>query len=76
MNEVNNTKPYQKQLDEVFCSSCGKPIKKEAEICVFCGVRVKLYGARILPIKIGLLAYFYVYSWELLAGIDFMSGKR
>ena len=44
MNEVNNTQPYQKQLDEVFCSSCGKPIKKEAEICVFCGVRVKRYG--------------------------------
>mgnify|MGYP004649106445 CR=1 FL=1 len=44
MKEVNNTQPYQKQLDEIFCSSCGKPIKKEVEICVFCGVRVKLYG--------------------------------
>ena len=41
MNEVNNNQHYQKQLDEIFCSSCGKPIKKEAEICVFCGVRVK-----------------------------------
>ena len=41
MNDLNNTQPYQKQLDEVFCSSCGKPIKKEAEICPYCGVRVK-----------------------------------
>lgn len=45
MNGVNNNQPYQKQLDEIFCSSCGKPIKKEAEICVFCGVRVKQYGS-------------------------------
>jgi len=30
-----------KQLDEVFCSSCGKIIKKEAEICPLCGVRQK-----------------------------------
>ena len=41
MNEVNNTQTYQKQLDEIFCRSCGKPIKKEAEICPYCGVRQK-----------------------------------
>ncbi|MCX2818252.1 hypothetical protein EGH25_02655 [Haladaptatus sp. F3-133] len=28
-----------KQSDEVFCRSCGEPIKKEAEICPECGVR-------------------------------------
>lgn len=28
-----------KGLDEVFCRSCGAIIKKEAEICVKCGVR-------------------------------------
>ena len=38
-NELNNIQTYQKQPDEIFCSSCGKPIKKEAEICVYCGVR-------------------------------------
>jgi len=32
---VKRTKP----LDEVFCRSCGEPIKKEAEICHHCGVR-------------------------------------
>jgi len=29
----------EKAIDEVFCSSCGAIIKKEAEICVHCGVR-------------------------------------
>ena len=27
--------------DEQFCSSCGEVIKKEAEICPKCGVRLK-----------------------------------
>lgn len=29
----------EKDADEVFCRSCGEPIKKEAEICPNCGVR-------------------------------------
>ena len=29
----------EKAADEVFCSSCGAVIKKEAEICPKCGVR-------------------------------------
>ena len=28
-----------KELDEVFCRSCGERIKKEAEICPECGVK-------------------------------------
>ncbi|MDD5087098.1 MAG: zinc ribbon domain-containing protein [Candidatus Nanoarchaeia archaeon] len=35
--EKNTTQ--EKGVDEVFCRSCGKIIKKEAEICPFCGVR-------------------------------------
>ena len=31
-----------KGSDEVFCTSCGAVIKKEAEICPNCGVRQKL----------------------------------
>lgn len=31
----------QKQSDEIFCWSCGEPIKKEAVICVHCGVQVR-----------------------------------
>jgi serine/threonine-protein kinase len=30
-----------KAADEAFCSSCGAIIKKEAEICPYCGVRQK-----------------------------------
>ncbi len=30
-----------KEHDEMFCSSCGETIKKEAEICPKCGVRQK-----------------------------------
>jgi len=29
----------QKAADEIFCKSCGKAIKKQAEICPHCGVR-------------------------------------
>jgi len=29
----------EKMADEMFCSSCGAVIKKEAEICPKCGVR-------------------------------------
>ena len=29
------------QADEQYCSSCGEPIKKQAEICPECGVRVE-----------------------------------
>lgn len=28
----------EKALDEIFCRSCGKAIKKEAAFCVYCGV--------------------------------------
>ncbi|WP_268827269.1 hypothetical protein [Borreliella garinii] len=30
-----------KAIDEIYCYSCSKPIKKEAEICIACGVRNK-----------------------------------
>jgi len=31
----------EKAVDEMFCSSCGAVIKREAEICPKCGVRQK-----------------------------------
>jgi hypothetical protein len=31
--------------DEMYCPSCGSIIKKEAEICVHCGVRVRRASA-------------------------------
>ncbi|MCL9812982.1 zinc ribbon domain-containing protein [Natranaeroarchaeum aerophilus] len=35
----------QKRADEVFCRSCGEPIKKRAEICPNCGVRNNKAGS-------------------------------
>ena len=32
--------PPTKQADEIYCTSCRAVIKREAEICVHCGVRV------------------------------------
>lgn len=33
-----------KGADEIFCRTCGEPIKKEAEICPHCGVRNEKAG--------------------------------
>jgi RNA polymerase subunit RPABC4/transcription elongation factor Spt4 len=37
MSNTKNEPP--KQVDEVYCRSCGVVIKKEIEICPKCGVR-------------------------------------
>ena len=39
--DINENVESVKSPDEIYCSSCGKPIKKEAEICPHCGVRNK-----------------------------------
>lgn len=36
---AGNEESQQPDPDEVFCTSCGEIIKKEAEICPECGVR-------------------------------------
>lgn len=38
-----------KNSDEIFCSSCGAIIKKEAEICPKCGVRQKSAIPQTVP---------------------------
>jgi len=38
---MSDHQPREKGIDEMFCSSCGEIIKKAAEICPKCGVRVK-----------------------------------
>lgn len=30
-----------KKFDEKYCPECGRPVKREAVICPFCGVQVK-----------------------------------
>jgi len=37
--------------DEVYCTKCGNPIKKEAEICPHCGVRQKQNVSKISEIR-------------------------
>ncbi len=34
-------------VDEMYCSSCGQIIKRRAEICVHCGVRMREAGSSI-----------------------------
>lgn len=34
----------EKAVDEMYCKSCGAIIKKDAEICVHCGVRQRSSG--------------------------------
>lgn len=36
-----------KNIDEVYCDSCGKAIKKEAEVCPFCGASQNGYNTLI-----------------------------
>jgi TM2 domain-containing membrane protein YozV/predicted RNA-binding Zn-ribbon protein involved in translation (DUF1610 family) len=38
---MDEIKKREKNFDEIYCSSCGEIIKKEAEICPKCGVRQK-----------------------------------
>jgi len=39
----------EKQDDEIYCPECGKPIKKNAVICVNCGIQVK--EVKTSPVK-------------------------
>jgi len=36
-----------KQEDEIFCPECGKAIKRNAVICVNCGIQVKPLSEKI-----------------------------
>jgi hypothetical protein len=40
-----------KQFDEIFCWSCGEIIKKEAVICVHCGVQVRPLAPQVSPLR-------------------------
>lgn len=50
------------EIDEQFCFSCGEIIKKEAELCIKCGVRHKSIPISITisskRVTAGLLAIF------------------
>jgi hypothetical protein len=69
-----------KQVDECFCKSCGEVIKKDAEICVKCGVRQRhsvntttsvsgqknKMTAIILAILISPATYLYTYKTDAI----------
>lgn len=71
-----------KQADEMFCPSCGKVIKREAEICVNCGVRVRKpasqtggkskIAAILLAVFLGFWTWLYTYKvdgWKFWLGL-------
>lgn len=58
-----------KGVDEIFCSSCGKPVKSRAVICVHCGVPLRATAppkdktvAVILAVLFGLWTWVYTYQ--------------
>lgn len=65
-----------KELDEEYCRSCGKVVKKEAVLCVHCGVRLKddtphdpkdKTTAILLAVFLGFWTWLYTYrndSWK------------
>ncbi|MCL2064447.1 MAG: TM2 domain-containing protein [Candidatus Cloacimonetes bacterium] len=60
MNDIR-----QKAVDEAFCSSCGEIIKKEAEICVKCGVRQRKHHIAVSDVSA---------SWLTLLLLSFFLG--
>jgi uncharacterized membrane protein YvbJ len=38
---MNETNTLTKKEDEIYCPNCGKPISKNAVVCLLCGVQVK-----------------------------------
>ena len=48
------------QADEYYCSSCGEIIKKAAEICPKCGVRMKSKESGKSKTVALILAFFLV----------------
>lgn len=63
-----DTKKANKGADEIFCRSCGEVIKKEAVICVHCGVPVggDLVGASPKEKRVAVLLAVFLGFWTWL----------
>ena len=61
--------------DEKFCGSCGNVVKKEAEICPKCGVRLKADEARswvvalLLCFFLGIFGVHRFYTGSIVIGV-------
>ena len=65
-----------KSHDEVFCSSCGSIIKKEAEICPKCGVRQRSAPGFIMDLSANWLTLMLLSIFLGYLGVDrFYVGK-
>lgn len=65
--------------DGTFCRDCGKPIKKEAEICPHCGVRQKEIPNSVSksPGLAAIASFFFsglgqIYNGEFSKGLTFI----
>lgn len=68
-----------KTIDEIYYHSCGKPIKKEAEICIACGVKNKQVkksynrlSAAIFCLFLGYLGVHRFYVGKIGTGSTFL----
>jgi len=67
--------------DEMYCQSCGSVIKKDTEICMNCGVRVRREGisspkdktvAILLAVFLAFWTWLYTYrkdAWKFWLGL-------
>ena len=66
----------EKGIDELFCSSCGAIIKKEAEICPKCGVRQRATTNFKMDVNVNWLIVLLLSIFLGWLGIDrFYVGK-
>lgn len=73
-SDENSVTPNKtKHEDEMFCSSCGEIVKKQAVICVHCGVPIRSQsisrpGSKnkvasvVLAVLFGFFAWLYTYE--------------
>ncbi|TXJ30333.1 TM2 domain-containing protein [Brachyspira aalborgi] len=62
----------EKKFDEVYCASCGKAIKAQAELCPFCGVRQSAGNVSEKSLGTCLMLFIFL-GW--IAAHRFYAGK-
>ena len=73
---MSDNETREKAIDEIFCSSCGSIIKKEAEICPKCGVRQRTSSSTTMDVNTNWLIILLLSIFLGTLGIDrFYVGK-